>query len=131
MVERELDFHFECGYLKPTSQMQLADKDHLFKCVWLHYVFFVPHAELEQLRKGLQETLQLELLVCLHPHKIWSLLVASSDFEVSTEFFLDSFAICYSEQGCNKRTAEEAVILHWNDYVTDCEGKCSHKLFYS
>ena len=45
------------------------------------------------------------------------------DFEVSTEFFLDSFAICYSEQGCNKRTAEEAVILHWNDYVTDCEGK--------
>ena len=103
--------------------MQLADKDHLFKCVWLHYVFFVPHAELEQLRKGLQETLQLELLVCLHPHKIWSLLVASSDFEVSTEFFLDSFAICYSEQGCSKRTAEEAVILHWNDYVTDCEGK--------
>ena len=45
--------------------------------------------------------------------------------EVSTEFFLDSFAICYSEQGCNKRTAEEAVILHWNDYVTDCEGKWS------
>jgi len=105
---------------EPTSQMQLADKDHLLK--WLHYIFFVPHTELEQLRKGLRETLQLELLVCLHPHEIWSLLVALSDFEVSTEFFLDSFAIC-SEQGCNKRTAEEAVILHWNDYVTDCEGK--------
>ena len=70
-----------------------------------------------QLWKGPRETLQLELLVSLHPHEIWSLLVASS------EFFLDSFAICYSEQGCNKCTAEEAVILHWNDYVTDCEGK--------
>ena len=83
-------------------------------------MFFVNHAELEQLRKGLRETLQLELLVCLHPREVWSFLVASSDYEVSSEYLLDSFAILYSEQGCNKRTAEEAVILYWNDYITDC-----------
>lgn len=122
-MEEELDFRFECGYLKPTCQIELADKDQLIKCVWLHYIFFVPHAELEQLRKGLRETLQLELLVCLHPREVWSLLVASSDFEVSPEFFLDSFAIVYSDQGCNRRTAEEAVILHWNDHITDGGGE--------
>ena len=39
------------------------DEHHLVKCVWLHYIFFVLHAELEQLRKGLRETLQLALWV--------------------------------------------------------------------
>ena len=108
---------------KLTSQIELSDKDQLFKSVWLHYVCFLNHAELEQLWKGLRETLQLELLVCLHPHEMWSFLAASSDFEVSTEYLEDLFAIRYSEHGCNKRTAEEAVVLYWNDYITDCAGE--------
>ena len=124
MMEEELDFRFQCGYLKPTYQIQLSDKDQIVKSVWLHYIFFLPHAELEQLRKGLRETLQLEMLICLHPQEVWSFFVASSDFEVTSGYLLDLFAVQYSDQGCNRRTAEEAVILHWNEYVTDCEGQC-------
>ena len=28
----------------------------------------------------------------------------------------------YSEYGSNKRTAEETIIVNWNDYVTECAG---------
>ena len=106
-----------------TSAIYLADLQYCHSGEYRGMAGLPSFGTVRQLQKGPRETLQLELLVCLHPHEIWSLLVASSDFEVSTEFFLDSFEICYSEQGCNKCTAEEVVILHWNDYVTDCEGK--------
>ena len=122
LVQSELEIRFECGYPKPIDKIELSDKDELMKAVWLHYVFFVPHAELEQLKKGFRETLQMELLVCLHPHETLSFLVASSNFEVSSEYLLESLVINYSEQGCNKRTAEEAIILHWSDYISDCVG---------
>ena len=47
----DYDFHFDCGYTKPTSQVEIADHDQVVKCIWLHFIFFVPHAELEQLKK--------------------------------------------------------------------------------
>jgi len=47
----QLDFHFDCGYLKPVYLLHLSNKDELIKAAWLHYVFFLPHAELEQLKR--------------------------------------------------------------------------------
>ena len=64
-----------------------------------------------------------EFLVCLHAEQIHGLLAASCIYDVTPEFFLDEFAINYSDPGSNKRTAEEAVILHWSDFITDCKGK--------
>ncbi len=74
---------------------------------------------MEQLRKGLRETLQ---IVCLHPGEMHSFLIASSDFDVTTEFLLDSFVINYSEVGSNRRIVEEALILSWTDYIMECAG---------
>ena len=47
--EDEFDFRFTCGYTKPTQQI---DKHELSSSIWLHYVLYNPHAELEQLQKG-------------------------------------------------------------------------------
>ena len=118
----ELDIRFECGYTKPTNHIYLSDREKILKVVWLHYVYFVPHAELQQLRKGFRETLQLETLIYLHPEEMHSFLVASSNYDVTSDYLLDSFAIQYSEAGSNKRTVEESVILSWTDYISDCEG---------
>ena len=41
-VTDQLDFHFDCGFLKPVHLLDLSDKDQLIKAVWLHYVFFCP-----------------------------------------------------------------------------------------
>ena len=130
IVDSELDFRFECGYNKPTSKIELSDKDALVKSIWLHFVLFVPHMEIQQLRKGLRETLQVELLMCLHPEEMHSFLVSSRNFDVTSAFFLDSFNIYYSEQGNNKRTLEESVMLNWTDYVMECDGMF-HNLLYS
>lgn len=122
LEEEEFDFRFDCGYTKPTCQIELSDREEIIKCLWLHYVFFRPHAELEQLKRGLRETLQLEALVDMHPEEMRSFLVASADFDITADYLLDSFIILYSQQGDNKRTAEEAVIMNWNDYVMECSG---------
>ncbi len=54
------DFRFGCGYTKPTNKIELKDVDEMIHSVWLHHVLCLPHAELEQLRKGFLETLQIE-----------------------------------------------------------------------
>lgn len=116
------DIRFDCGFTKPLQKLELSDKDALIKAIWLHYMYFLPLAELQQLRKGLRETLQLEILFCIHPEDMFGFLVASSNFNVTPEFLLDSFAVKYSDAGSNKRTAEESVMLHWHDYVIENEG---------
>ena len=58
--------------------------------------------------------------IYLHPHHaFFTFLVASSDFEATAEFLLNSFMILYSEHGSNNHTIEESVILNWNDYLAD------------
>ena len=49
----EFDFRFACGHTKPTQKMNLLDANEMVRSVWLHHVLYSPHAELEQLRKGL------------------------------------------------------------------------------
>ena len=120
--KEDYDFRFDCGYTKQTNQIVISDRDLFVKAIWLHYVFFLPHAELEQLRKGMRETLQLELVAILHPHEIRSFLVASSAFNVTSTFLLDSLVVHYSEQGSNKRTEEEAIMMNWSDYIMELQG---------
>ena len=62
----------------------------------------------------------MELLVCLYPDEIRALLVASSLYDVKASFFHDHFVVQYSEQGSNGRTAEEAVMLNWAEYINEC-----------
>ena len=57
--------------MKPSCQLQMVDKEVLIKSIWLHYVFCALHVELEQLRKGLLETLQIETFVCSYPKEFW------------------------------------------------------------
>ena len=121
-VTKELDFRFDCGFLKPAHLLDLSDRDKLIRAIWLHYVFFLPHAELEQLKNGLQETLHLGTFICDYPKEMQCFLVTSTHFDVSSDYLLDSMIIRYSDHGSNKRTAEEAIILNWTEYVTECSG---------
>ena len=90
--------------------------------MWLHYVLFLPHAELAQLRKGLYETLQFEGLVIGHPGEVWNVLAASTLFDVTPKYLKDAFAVNYSPNGSNWRTKEEAIIYFWFEYITECAG---------
>ena len=116
------DIRFTCGYTKPTHLIEIKDKDDFVRSIWLHFVLFHPFAELEQLRKGFQETLQMQLLVCTHGKEIRALLAPSRLFDVSAQYLQDAFAVNYSPNGSNNRTKEESVMVMWLEYISNCNG---------
>ncbi len=120
LKDEAFDFRFNCGYTKPTCLVTIEDKAVMIRSLWLHFVHFNPHAELVQLRKGLRDTLQFDALIRLHSEEMWGVLAASSAFHITSQYFCDSFAVCYSENGANNRTREEAIIYFWYEYVSKC-----------
>ena len=99
LSDNAFHFRFACGYTKPTHQIQLNDKEEFAHSIWLHHVLFRPYAELEQLWKGFQETLQIQLLVCVHGEEVRALLAYSTLFNVTLGYLQDAFAIQYQTMG--------------------------------
>lgn len=121
-MNNELEIRFEAGFTKPTTSLSLEDKQDLIRAIWLQFVYFIPHAELEQLKKGFQETLKMGDLVREYPESVFHFLVPNSDYEVSADFFLNEFSIDFSVKGSNRRGDEEAVMVNWTDYILHCNG---------
>ena len=130
MVDKELDCRFEYGYTKPTCRLDLSDKKELVRAIWLHHVFFNCLAELQQLKKGLCDTLEMDSLINSHPCEIYGFLVSSHHFDVDSDYILDTFSVHYSERGSNKRISEEAIFLNWSEYVTECDSKFTYLCIY-
>ena len=120
--EQIFDFHFNCGYSKPTRNMTIDDKSTLINAIWLHFTFFPAPCRATAAEKGFRDALQVELLVCLYPDEIRSLLCACTMYDITAAFLLDSFVTHYSDDGTNRRILEEAVMLNWSEYVVNCSG---------
>ena len=100
----------------------MKEKDDFVRAIWLHFVLFSCYAELEQLHKGFQETLQMLSLVCTNRKDMRALLAPSSMFYVSVEYLQDEFAVDYSPNGSNSHTKEEAIMILWLEYIANCNG---------
>lgn len=120
MGSENFDFIFNCGYTKPTALATISDKDDIIRTVWLHFILFRPHAELAQLRKGMYQTLQFEILSISYPGEVKAVLAGSAVFDVTPKYLRESFMPCYSPNGSNKRTKEEAIVYHWFEYISEC-----------
>ena len=75
--------------------MSIADKNEFINAIWLHYIFFSLHAELVQLRKGFRETLQVEMLACLHGKHIRNMLVPTRAFNPTPKLLVDEIVVNY------------------------------------
>ena len=117
----EFDFRFNCGYIKPTISLDISDKEEFIQAIWLHHVFFLPHAELKQLRKGFRETLQVEILACTDGELLHAVFASTQAFEPAARHLIDQIIVSYSHEGTNNRTQEESIMLNWSEYVTECE----------
>ena len=124
LESNNFDFLFTSGYSKPTCRVRLQDKDKLVKAVWLHNVLFHPRSELEQLKRGIRDTLEMDLLIAMHHDSIWSLLASSTTFDVTSDYLSDVFVVMYSDNRSNDRTKEEAIVYSWFEYISECEGWC-------
>ena len=116
LADKKFDFRFDCGYAKPLSKMTLDDKSTFIKSIWLHYVFCQPHAELQQLRRGIYNTICFD---CIYPNEIWHLFAASRSFDVTPEYLCEAFVIHYSPDKSNNRIKEETIIVMWYEYIDD------------
>ena len=65
----DYSFRFDCCYSKPASSITLETRDEFVRCISLHYLYSV-YAEINQLRKGLLETLNLNKLADEHPMEL-------------------------------------------------------------
>ena len=102
------------------SLVKLADVSELVR---IACVKFRTCVELEELRRGIRETLLFESLILTHADCVWKLLVSSKLYNVTPSYLQDAFVIHYSVEGSNNRIYEEAVVLSWYDYIYECEGK--------
>jgi hypothetical protein len=84
----EFDFRFNCGYTKPTTSLDISDKEEFIQAIWLHHVFFLPHAELEQLHKGFRDTLQVVILPCVDGELLHAVLASTRAFEPTSRIRL-------------------------------------------
>ena len=115
------EFIMKCG-LNPSNYTTLQKKTELLNAIWLHFVFFGVHAELQQFRKGFRETLQMEVLLSQYPAEVRALLVPSN-YKMTARCLLDLFTINYSESE-NKRCLEDQIVAHWRRYIIgETEGK--------
>ena len=75
---------------------------------------------MEQLKNGLKDTLQFELMLTLYATETWSLFAGTNAYDVSVDFLLDPFVIQFSDQGSKNRVLEENIVYMWSQYVTEC-----------
>ena len=103
-------------------EIKLDDIPGLLRAVWLDYSFYKIHAETQQLRNGLLETLQFNRLVRDSPVAVRSLLRAGSFQTLSAAKMQDMLDIQYSPQGSNRYAQETSVIFNIYNFFQECEG---------
>ena len=64
-------------------------------------------------QKGLNQTLQFDILMCMHPNEVWGVLAASTVFDITPQYICDEVAVQYSDNGSNKRTKEEFFFIFY------------------
>ena len=112
------EFLLRCG-LNPSKYMTITKKPELLKAIWLHFIFFEVHAELQQFKKGFRETLQMNIMICHNPMEMRALLVPA-DHKMTAKSLLDLFTVNYSEDD-SKRCLEDQVVTHWRRYIVGLE----------
>ena len=98
-----------------------ADKEAFIRYVWLHYVIYSVHGELEQFRNAHLHMLQMEHLVQDHSEVIWSLLMYTEN-ELTAGLIQDLFKVKYSPKVSNYAKDEQVhELVH--RYLMECEGR--------
>ncbi len=107
-----------CGY---ASVPKFGEKEELVKMIARYEVIDKPRSALEQFKEGLG-TLDVLDVMKQHPAEFESLFchegTALSANEVDRIFIPTLDPV-----GCNTRSRQELVLMHWRDYLQDTEGK--------
>ena len=118
----EYDFRYNLGVAEQTQTVRLDDKEEIVTHMANHFSIFQVKRELDQILCGLSETLDALTLIRNDPTVMRSLFVPSKHPPLSADSTFDLFIMNYSPQGSNAREREEAVGLHWYNFLQLVEG---------
>ena len=120
MQDETADLVFTSGYLKPLLSCTIADKEAILSAVVMNQTIYRCKAEIDQFAEGLDSV---GVFQCVKEHP--TLFKDSFCFSKPSLTGLDLrnlFLISYSPQGSNIREREEEAVLHWFNYIDECEG---------
>ena len=118
----DMDFRFSIGLSRPSYSLQLTDRDSMVQSMATHYSVLSVKAELDQLIDGLKVLGVLDLLRN-YPKVMRPLLLCKKPVCLTSDYVIDMFKPVMSLPGSNQREKEEALTLHWVNYVQLIEGK--------
>lgn len=107
--------------MKPIDTMDFNSKKKVIDVIVLHFTIGNSLAELEQLRHGLS-FLKFDSLMKNHTDLVKSAFRPSTN-PITARYLQDEFKPLLSPSGSVKRTAEEAILMSWFQYLEDVEGK--------
>ena len=93
----------------------LQSKDSIVKIILRHVLVDSMRYLLEDFKKGL-ETLGALEAIQKQPEQFRELFTTENIATVDPIFRID-----FDEQGSNRRNSQELAIIHWRDYLQDCE----------
>ena len=73
---------------------------------------------LEQFKQGLSDLGVLEAII-----NVFTVAFCYVPVELQAKAFNDMFTVLYSEQGSNKRAAENVTLSYWQDFLQDVEDR--------
>ena len=102
-------------------------KDAIVKDVCQFYIIDRVRSAIEDFKAGLQ-TLGILNLIEKHPDSMAQVFCSSSLLKLTASRMDSLFVPKLAEEGANVRRQQELIIMHWRDYLQDCEGKVVHDL---
>ena len=111
-------FRFEAGYTKPVVAFE--NKAEFIRCICLHCHVLSTLSEIDQFIEGLK-TFGVLQMIRSNPHKSRKLLQFDEDQRLTAKIVDNLFDFCFSEEGNNKHTSEEAIAFNFTHYLEDVE----------
>lgn len=102
-------------------------KDAIVKDVCQFYIIDRVRSAIEDFKAGLQ-TLGILNLIEKHPNTMAQVFCSNSLLKLTASRMDSLFVPELAEEGANVRPQQELIIMHWRDYLQDCEGEVLHDL---
>ena len=100
----------------------LQKKDSIARIIINHVLVDSTRYLLEDLKKGL-ETLGVLKAIRENPEQLREVFTSENIRSLDAVSVDALFIIEYAEQGSNQRASQELTIVHWRDYLQDCESE--------
>ena len=118
----QYDFRYDIGIAQPSQSVEIIDRDRIVQGIASHYAIIRVKAELDQILEGLN-TLELQDLIRQNPQKMRPLFLHADPVPLTADQMIDLFTTKFSPVGSNRREVEEAIVMHWVNFIQMIESE--------